>query len=173
MLRDYELLCEKNNHWNNHPIHREPLKLRQNYMSLLHYFVMHLAKPNAAIHGCIEEVENTIVEDHSFKHLLNVRTKQINKYAKKLSCDKIKKIVKPSECTDYRLIVVVDALYLLETIILDLQHNRIAIERLPILVEKLSLAKEEKDNLIDLINELFEEQDKRFSAEVISYLSIV
>lgn len=173
MLRDYELLCDENNYWTNHPINKEPLKLRQTYMSLLHYFMLHLANPNAAIYDCIDEVETRIVGQDSFKHLMNVRTKQINKYSKKLTRDKLKNLVNPKDFTDYRIIVVVDALYLLEMIILDLRQNRIAFERLPVLVEKLSLSKREKDDLIDLIKDQFGKDDKRFSRQVINYLSIV
>lgn len=173
MLKDYELLCNAKNHWDKHQIHQESLKIRQTYMSLLHYFVMHLANPNAAIHDCIEEVEHKIVGDHSFKHLMNVRSKHINKYSKKLTADRFKNILSSKERIDYRIAVVVDSLYLLEMIILDLTHNRIAFERLPVLVEKLSLSKNEREQLINLVSDLFEEQDKRFSNEVISYLSIV
>ena len=173
MFRDYELVYNEKNHWENHPIHNKSLKLRQTYMSLLHYFVMHLANPNAAIHDCMEEVEQKIVGDHSFKHLMNVRTKHINKYSKKLKMDRFKNLINPNDSNDYRIIVVVDALYLLEMIILDLEHNRVALERLPVLVEKLSLSNNEKDDLINLVNKLFEKHDKRFNNDVISYLSIV
>lgn len=173
MLKDYELLCDTNNHWAKHPIHQENLKIRQTYMSLLHYFVMHLANPNAAIHDCLEEVEHKIVGEHSFKHLMNVRSKHINKYSKKLTTDRFKRLLGHKDRIDYRITVVVDALYLLEMIILDLSHNRIAFERLPVLVEKMSLSLNERDQLINLVSDLFDEQDKRFSNEVISYLSIV